>query len=511
MEYYLGIDNGSSSVKAGLYDKAGNEKYVYGSQVESLIPEPGYCERDMEQLWRINVQVIKTLIQESGVNAADIKAVACCGHGKGIYLWGRGKPVYRGILSSDIRALSYAEQWKRDGTAKLLFKKTKQQILPCHPAALLCWFRDRMPRLASQITRVFTCKDYIRFRLTGKAYADITECCGWGLMNADNLEYDNEILEKLNLKSFRHALPDILRPVDLAGEITREVANLTGLKEGTPVACGLFDIGASALAVNAIKSDKICMIAGTWSINEYIRKTPVMDGSVLMNSVFCELGSYLIEESSPTSATNAEWYLEKLILPIIGEKYKKKIYEIADSWVGALDAGEDCPIYLPFVAGSYGNPQAEAAFVGLHANHDVRHMVRAVYEGVAFAHKYHLERLLESHPSGIKEIHLAGGAANSKAWAEIFAQVCGYPVCVSKIKQTGTLGCAIVGAVAVGDYPDLDTASAEMVHLSEPLRPGEREKNCYNKKYELYKKTAKALDNVWNAFAETRRELLHFS
>ena len=252
MKYYLGIDNGSSSVKAALYDESGRECGMAKRDVPARMPHPGYYERDMEMIWKANCEVIREVLESSGISSEEVAAASCCGHGKGLYLWGEQGAVYPGLLSSDTRALQYVEEWKKNGIEDTFFLKTQQHMMACHPAALLCWFRDHKPEVLSGLRYVFTCKDYIRFRLTGSPGCEITEGCGMGFMNAETLQYDDEILKMLGLEKYRHCLPPVYKPTDICGYISEQAASETSLREGTPVAAGLFDIGASAIAVDAV-------------------------------------------------------------------------------------------------------------------------------------------------------------------------------------------------------------------------------------------------------------------
>ena len=101
-------------------------------------------ERDMEELWEANCQVIREALAKAGGGAAEkIRGIACSGHGKGLYLWGKdNKPAYNGIVSTDGRAWKYPEQWQKDGTAEKAFEKTYQRILASQPVSILNWFKE---------------------------------------------------------------------------------------------------------------------------------------------------------------------------------------------------------------------------------------------------------------------------------------------------------------------------------------------------------------------------------
>ena len=117
MKYYLGVDNGGTSTKAALYDALGRELAVSSRDTRVLTPAPDWFERDMEEMWEANCAVIREVLRLSGVSPGEVAGVAVCGHGKGLYLWGKdGHPVRRGIISADNRAWKYYSDWKADGT-----------------------------------------------------------------------------------------------------------------------------------------------------------------------------------------------------------------------------------------------------------------------------------------------------------------------------------------------------------------------------------------------------------
>ncbi len=501
MRYYLGIDNGGTTTKAALYDKNGTEICVASRATDMIAPQPNFCERNMDDMWAANCEVIREIFERSGVDPAEVAAIACCGHGKGLYLWGKDdRPVMNGILSADNRAWEYPVKWEKDGTAKKLYEYTCQSIMSCQPVALLAWLRDHRPELVDQVKYIFACKDYVRFRLTGEAYAEMTDISGTNLLNLHTREYDPRILELLGLTAFEGCLPPLRKSSDICGYVTESAAAQTGLRPGTPVAGGMFDIDACAIAVDAADTSKICMIAGTWSINEYIRPQPVLDGSVRLNSLFCDPAYYLIEESSPTSAGNNQWYINNL-LPEAAKEAKasgKSIYDVANGWVEPISPAEFCPVFLPFILASNVHPNAKGSFVGITANHTRAHITRSVYEGIAFCHRYHLERLLKSRTEPVDCIRLAGGVAHSPVWVQMFADICGIAVQTADVGETGAMGCAITAAVAVGDYEDYHAGAKGMVKLGKRVEPRAEWVPVYNEKYKLYCNVINALDGAWD-------------
>jgi len=500
--YFMGIDNGGTLSKAVIFDASGIELASASINLKMITPQAGFTERDMDELWNANCKVIKDVIAKAGIKGEEIKGLACTSHGKGLYLWGKDdKPCYNGIVSTDSRAWMYPEKWNKDGTADRVFEKTFQKILACQPVSLLCWLKDHKPEVVANIKWIFEVKDYIRFMITGEAYAEITDYSGSNLMNIKDVCFDKELLKEFGLEELIEALPPLKYSTDFCGGVSKRASEETGLVEGTPVAGGMFDIDACAVAMDITNEDNIAVIAGTWSINEYISKKPVLNKSIMMNSLYCISGYYLIEECSPTSAGNHSWFIDMFMGE---EKLKAKelginIYEYCDNIAANVAVDEQNIIFLPYIYGSNYNPQAKATLIGLDSHHTKAHMVRAVMEGIVFCHRVHIEKLLANRTT-TRAIRLAGGAANSMVWAQIFADVLKLPIEIISTNELGTLGCAMVAAVASGEYSNLKEAAQGMVKVKCRIEPNPTNYPAYDSKFELYLKVSAAVDGMWKEF-----------
>jgi L-xylulokinase len=500
MKYFLGLDNGGTNTKAVLYTERGEEVGSASIETATKTPRPGFTERDMEEMWGANCAIIRRVIAETGTDPKNIAGIAVCGHGKGLYLWGKAnKPAYQGIISTDDRAWEYVQKWKRDGTERAIFDISYQHVMACQPVALLAWLKDHVPAVMNNVQWIFECKDYVRFRLTGEAMAEITDYSGANFINLKTRQYDPELLRLFGLEDLWDALPPLCNSTDRCGCVTEEAAALTGLMAGTPVAGGMFDIDACAIAANVTEEKHVCMIAGTWSINEYPSKTAIRDGSVLMNSLFCNPDYYLIEESSATSAGNLEWFIRSLLPELEHAKDARgeNLFDDLNAWVESIQPNEFCPIFLPFLMASNVHPNAKGSFVGITGYHSRKHLVRGIYEGIAFSHRYHLDKLLKTRTTMPESIRLVGGVTNSRVWSQMFADVMQVPVETVAVREAGALGCAITAAVAVGTYGDLNEAASKMTSIKAVFLPDEKNVAAYQRKYALYLKVINALDDVW--------------
>lgn len=490
--YLIGIDNGGTSVKAVIFDEQGKEVALSSRNLKLLTPYSGYIERDIDELWSANCFVIKDAINKAAIDPRSIKGVSMSGHGKGLYIVGRdNKPSYNGITSMDARAHRYPQIWQEDGTDDIVYSKTYQKILACQQVSLLRWFKDSKNAIFKDIKYVFGVKDIIRFMLTGEAYADITDFSGSNLVNIKTRQYDEELLKCFGLEEVMNMLPPLKYPTECCGTITKEASMLTGLKEGTPVAAGMFDIDACAIAMNIVDEKRLCVIAGTWGINEYISKYPVTNKSVMMNSLYCLPGYYLIEESSPTSASNLDWFINMFL----GYERQKalnegaNLYAYLDESIAKVKPDEQDIIFLPYIFGSNYNPDSKAALIGMDSHHTKEQITRAIYEGIVFCHKVHIDKLMQNRDKP-EAIRLAGGAANSSVWVQIFSDVLNMPLEIIDIKELGAFGAAMAAGVVCGLYENLESAAAKLVNVKYKVYPNEKNISVYMDKFERYKKAS---------------------
>lgn len=176
----------------------------------------------------------------------------------------------------------------------------------------------------------------------------------------------------------------------------------------------------------------------------------------------------------------------------------KSVYDLVNDLVASVGAEDPCPVFLPFLMASNVHPEAQAAFVGISNRHTRAHIVRSVYEGIAFSHRHHFDKLLATRREPVAAIRLAGGVARSDVWSQMFADVMNHPVETVSVNETGALGCAVAAAVAVRDYPEITAAAREMVRVKRRFEPIARHAVVYERKYAAYRRVIEALDSAWS-------------
>lgn len=498
-KYLMGLDNGGTVIKAGLYDTEGNPAAFASAEVETIIGRGGEVERDMDELWRMNARAIRECIYKAGVDPRDIIGLAVCGHGNGLYLIDKnGRPVRKGIYSSDTRAKEYLKRFMSDGTYESIQPKTMQILYAGQPTVLMAYMKDNEPEPLQKSKWALTCTDYIRFCLTGEVYGEITNISVLSAIDQNTRTYDEEVFRALGISEYMRLMPPIRQSCDICGRITKEAAAETGLAEGTPVAGGLYDAAACAIATGITDNSRLCVVAGTWSINEYICEKPVISRDLFLTSVYCIDGFYMITEGSMTSASNLEWFVRRFM----GEEKLKaaeqgaNVYKIADEMAASVSPGESSVVFLPFLFGTNVNPDAKACFVGVSGWHEKRHLIRAIFEGIVFSHYSHIEKLL-LYRSAPVSVRMAGGVTKSDIWMQMFADTLQLPIEVSEVSELGTSGAAMCAGVSAGAFSSLAEAAKAFTRISRTFTPDTAKKEIYEKKFNAYRKTADCLEPVW--------------
>jgi L-xylulokinase len=492
--YFLGIDNGGTMSKTALFNQKGEEIAVASRAVKSIQSHEGWNERDASLMWEDTISTIREVVKSSKVNPEDIKAIACTGHGNGLYLVdSNGSPVRNAINSTDSRAQKYIENWLKNGVAEKVLPKTAQSLWAAQPNALLSWLRDNEPLVMEKARWVLMAKDFIRMKLTGEVYAEITDMSGTSLMNVSSGEYDNEVLQNFGIEEYLEMLPPLIGTNDLAGKITANVAELTGLKEGTLVAGGMFDIDACGLASGIVDEGQMSMVVGTWGNNQYISREPLIDKDLFMTSIYSIPGWYLMLEGSPTSASNLDWFIQNFLQ---AEKKQKgdAFFDWLNSEVESISLEENDVVFLPFLYGCNEKSNVNSGFQNIRGEHTRAHLLRAVYEGIVFSHKHHIERLLNFREEP-DVMRCTGGATQSNVWMQMFADAIGIPMEVPAGTQLGALGAAMAASVCAGEYVDLQEAVQNMTSIERRFEPNKKNEATYRSKYFKYKELIKKLSS----------------
>ena len=503
--YLMGIDNGLTLSKAAIFDLEGHTVGVASRKIEVQYPKPGYTERDMDIVWEKTAEAIREAVDASGVDPAEILAIGNSGHGNGLYVTDRDGRAFRpSIASMDGRGGEIMDEWNRPGGVHdQSFPYIQQACWAAQPSVLLAWLKRHEPDSYRKIGKVMMCTDYIKYCLTGELTTDYSIISGSSLFDSPNRGYSRELLEIYGIPEILSALPQPVWGHEIAGHVTPEAARQTGLAAGTPVTGGLFDIDAAAIGSGVIGDGVLCIIVGTWSINEVVTNDPIVDKRLYQCSLYAVPGMWLTIEASAASATNLEWFVSNFCYEEKQEAHARGItvYDVCNEKVASLAPGSTDVIFHPYLFGSDVQATARAGFYGLGAWHTKTHVLRALYEGVVYGHMNHIEKL-RAAGAEIDKARMTGGGSHSHVWTQMFSDALQLPIEVPEGAEVAARGVALAAGIGVGVYNDYADAVAKVVLVERVHHPNPETTSAYQARYREYVYILEAMREPWNRLAK---------
>lgn len=493
----LGIDFGNTVVKAVLFDFAGRQVARRGVDGTTLKPAPGMVERPVAELWANARAAISGCLK--GIDPARIAAIGLAGHGNGLYLLDKAGAPLLGIQSLDSRAAALAADLDASVGAEL-HAICGQRPWPSQTPALLAWVKAHQPKVYARAGTLCFAKDIIGWHLTGERATEVSDMSGAGLLRLPEVGYDAGLLSLYGLSDAMPLLPRLCQPTEVVGHVTPAAASATGLRAGIPVVAGYFDVVASALGSGAIGPGTASIVLGSWSINQVFADTPARDPDVFMIAAFGP-GRFANMDNSATSAVNLEWYVRTLIER---NGYKGDAFAQVNALVGRAAMAAADPMFHPFLYGGRHGAHQRGGFYGLAGWHDEGHLLRALYEGVAFEHRRHVE-VLRKAGSGIGQVFLSGGGTRSPHWPQMMADVLGLPVRLGSAEETGALGGAIAAAVGTGLHASEEAAVAAMTTQRAVLLPDPDRKSLHDRRFAVWQRMTAAMEPFWADLADLGR------
>lgn len=490
--YLLGLDGGSSSTKAVIFDERGRVAGVGRESVALEHPQAHWVERDMARVWQSAAEAIRRALNDAAVGGGDIVAVGVTGHGDGLYpVDRRGRPLGRAVTSLDSRAAGVVERWRQSGMQDQALAHLGQVPFAFSPVSLLAWMQARQPERYAALGHPLSCKDWLRLKLTGEVATDFTEA-STGYTDVTSQRYSREGLALLGIESVFPALPAVRLPEEIAGYVTPEAAAMTGLVAGTPVATGLHDVTASAVGLGNVEANMLTIAAGTFSINELFSNAPHPDARWATRNGL-RPGQWMNMAISPASSSNLEWFHRQWGQP--GDGGTAAFLADMESALDEAFASHSRLIYHPFLYGSPYAAPASAGLFGLQGWHERGHVLRAILEGVVFNHRVHVDALASRFT--IRRTRITGGGSHSPRLAQLFADILGREVETSATQEAAAWGAAICAGVASGVFESIDAAATtcEIDHRYRPQSGNQRE--C-QRRFERYQRSIDALSPLWD-------------
>ena len=498
-KYIIGIDSGTTSMKAVAFDLQGNEICKKAFPLTGIFPEENRYEEDMDEIWEKASLCIKDI--SSRLPKDNIIGIGITAQGDGLWLVDEDiKPVRNGICFCDGRAADIVERWVESGVCDELFKLTGTRVFTGNQNCIVKWMDENEQKSLADAKYFLHLKDYLFYKFTGKITTDTTDQ-SLIFVDQNTRQYMDQAFELCGLEKYREKYPPLKSAKENAFKILPELADELGVSRDVLITSGPMDVSACALGSGVVESGHCCSIIGTAALHEMVLDKPLQDDiRAGMTITHVMENRWLRLMASLAGTPNLNWFIDTFGKHLVNDIKSTggNLYEHIESLIKNVPIGAQGVLYHPYLlAGGERAPftdaRARASFTGLSVKHGFAEIMRSVYEGVAYA-------MLDCYnhmPLKIKSVTLCGGGAGSTFWCQMFADVLGTRIMTVNGEELGAKGAIMNNAVVQNVYTDYNQAASEMIKVTKVYEPDLEKHKEYFKFYDLYKKTYQLISDSW--------------
>ena len=465
--YWLGIDVGTGGTRALLIDSEGRQAAAYTAEHEPMaMLRPLWAEQHPKDWSRAAVLAIRGALAQAGITGAAIRGVGLSGQMHGlVMLDGTAAIIRPSLIWCDQRSQTQVDAIHAQVGKEKVVDLIANPMLTGFTLPKLMWVRDEEPAHFERLRTMLLPKDYVRYTLTGDYATDVSDASGTGVFDVAKRRWSFELTDALGLD--RGILPHVYESCEVTGTISREAAERTGLREGTPVVGGGGDQAASAVGNGIVKLGVVSCTLGTSGVvfahTDDIRYDPL--GRV---HTFCHAvkGKWHVMGVTQGAGLSLQWMRNQL-MP--GMDYEAMMTEAAQA-----SAGSQGLFWLPYLMGErtpHLDAQARGGWIGLTAKHTRADLIRSVVEGVSYSQKDTLD-LIDQLGVPVNAVRVSGGGARSPFWRQILADVFDKRVATLDSQEGSAYGAALLAMVGTGEFASVEEVCGAIIRETASVDPG---------------------------------------
>ena len=488
MKYLLGIDAGTTNVKAVIYDLAG---YEIDKMVVANGNEDG--ETSMEDLWEKTAGAVRKLLKRTKTEMAPEKilAVGVTGQGEGLWLLDKaGAPLMPAVLWNDGRAVmeETAVNVKTPGLGALIHRNLGCPLGRGSTLVLLQWLKNNRPEIYRAVGTVFFAKDWLRYRMTGDIATEMTDG-GTAFFKIRDCSAADQVLTLMGIPEAIRMVPALRAPAEICGQLTEDAAKKLGLMPGMPVVTGAMDVAASVLGMGGVEEGRTVVTLGTTCGVMQVHRLEHCDLNRGVRHYLHHVApGYRIDLLSTLNGMGSvNWAMKEIA--------RTGNHQVVEGIVAGARPGCRGLIFHPYLSEAgerapFVGTDARGSFLGIDGKTSKAELLRAVYESVAYMVRDCLETM-----DRCQEIYLCGGGARSAFLCQMLADVTGKRVCIGMGSEFAAKGAAMLAGLAVGKYESWEDTVAKCCRNEKIYQPNRQK--AYEQSYRLYRDSRKALKTLW--------------
>ncbi len=496
MDYLMGIDLGSTSLKAVIYDVEGNAVAIGRRPIERFNPSaqhPEWTVWQPEQVWSGTAAAIEDAVSQLD-DPGDISAVAVTGMGMdGVPVDENGKWLYPFISWHDPRTGPQHEWWLENIGADKTFSIGGNPVWPINSALRILWMAQHEPEILKRTDKWLLIEDFLNYMLCGRQVTDYSMASCTMLFDQRKLDWSDELLKASGID--RHLMPEVQPSATPLGEVNADAADATGLPAGTPVILGGHDHLCGALPVGAFEEGIVFDITGTWECVMAPSVEPVLNPELLEMGVTVQAhvarGRHAAWGGAVASEA-LEWYRRQFGFEAQhqAEEGGGADWDYLMAAASASPPGAGGVMFLPHMSAS-SCPVVDArslgAFVGISNRATSGDMLRAIIEGLDYQFLDIVKAVEAGLGSSLEKFIAVGGAVRNEFWMQNKADVVGRPIEVPEVEEATPLGAAILAGIGIGLYRDERDACERVRKPGRTFEPDETLSSKYAEWFQIYR------------------------
>ena len=515
MDLLLGLDIGSTSIKANIYDRKGI--LVSGGSRPTKLSHPdsghpNWAVWEPDDIWNAVKDSISSALKNID-SREDIKGISVTGFGMdGVPIDKNGKFLYPFISWHCPRTEKQSQEWSKKVGPEAIFSITGKQVMPIDTVYRILWIKENYPEILDKTYKWLLIEDYINYMLSGAIATDYSMASCTSLFDQKKREWSSELVKKASFDS--SILPPVLPSGTILGNVLPKTSEETGLPTTVKVVLGGHDYHCSALAVGAFVPEIVMDINGTWEMVLQSSTEPRLETKVFKNGISVE--SHVAKDkynivAYSVSGLMYEWLNKTLCSEERLEAQNNNIssWEIIKKKAMSAPVGSNGVFFAPYFFGA-GSPfidsRALGAFVGLTNGSDKSNFIRSVVEGLNYQFRDMLSAFEEATQSPAKKIVAAGGATQNEFWMQNKADIVGKPIEVPAVEEATPLGAALISGIGTGIYENEEEAHKETYRVGSVYEPEEKNKKLYDEYYQIFKMLYFDLNKINNSIYEKFRK-----
>lgn len=488
--YLLGVDIGTSGSTGIMIDPELTVVESVSVKHDTAVPKPGWAEHDADDIWWSDfTEITRKLLAETTISADQIAGVGVSAlHAAMLPLDERGEPLRPAILYGvDTRSGEEIELLNERIGEERIYEACGNSLTFQSVGPKILWYKRNEPERFQRTERIVDATGYINYKLTDEYIIDNAIAAFFHpLYDPSELAWNDEMLDEVGLD--RELFPHSRWSTEVAGEVTDEAAEATGLQSGTPVIVGTGDALASQISVGAVNPGDAIFMYGTtgviYTTLDEQRTTPE-----LWSFPHCLEGKYAIAGGMATSGAIVEWFRDEFGGDaIVGEGVGKASYNRLNDKAADIEPGSDGLVVLPYFSGErtpINDDAARGTMVGLTLSHTKFHVYRAILEGIGYGFKHHLSAM-EGANVPIDRVRAIGGGARSDLWRQIVSDITGVAQQYVANPVGSPLGGAYLAGLGTGVFDDLKRLEESTV-VETTTEPDSERTAVYNEYYGVYR------------------------